>query len=216
MKEIPLSHDRFSQALLAGAALLPVDLNLSAVDLLYSYYVELVRWNRRINLVSRRQHDWIGTHFLDSLVPLGMGLVTGHEKVLDLGSGAGFPGLPLRIAGPGLRLFLAEASARKCAFLRNIVHLLNLDDVKILEGRSEAFQGQEMLEKRMDLVITRAAARPKKVLSLALPFLGEGGRVLVYTGKDLVDDRIGHVHPYHGSDGGGDRVIWEVFVGEIC
>jgi len=210
-----LDHDQFLEAFVTGAALIPIDLNLSALDLFYRYYTELVRWNRRVNLVSRRQHDWIGTHFLDSLAPLGMGLISGQEKALDLGSGAGFPGLPLRIASPGLQVFLAEASARKCAFLRHIVHLLELDDVKILEGRSEAFQEQAAGERQMDLVLTRAAARPKKVLAWALPFLGTEGRVLVYTSKDLVEDGVGNVYPYHGSDGRGDRVIWEVHGEEI-
>ncbi|GBE14845.1 ribosomal RNA small subunit methyltransferase G [bacterium BMS3Abin14] len=210
-----MERGRFAEVLASGAALVPVDLDPAAVDLFYSYYMELVRWNRRINLVSRRQHDWIGTHFLDSLAPLGMGLISGHEKALDLGSGAGFPGLPLRIASPGLRIFLAEASTRKCAFLRHVVHLLELDAVKILEGRSEDFQEQATIKGEMDLVLTRAAARPKRILSWALPFLRPGGRILIYTGRDLVDNKVGNVHPYRGSDGHGDRVIWEVFAEDI-
>ena len=210
-----LDREQFSRAMISGAALLNLAPSQSDLDLLYQYYSELARWNRHINLVSRRDQDWVGTHFLDSMVPLGMGLVSGQELTLDLGSGAGFPGIPMRIARPGLRLFLVEASAGKCVFLRHVVRSLGLNDVEILQGRSRVFQEQGLFKGKMDLVLTRAAARPAKALAWAFPFLREGGRVLVYTVEGLIDKGVGNIHPYNGPGVHEDRVIWEVCGEEI-
>ncbi len=186
-----------------------------AASQLFIYYTELQKWNKKVNLVSRKQPDWVRIHFLDSLVPLAMGLVAGSERMVDLGAGAGFPGVPLKVARVGLKLGLAEASGKKCAWLSHLVRILDLEGVEVLGGRFE-----ELLERKRggqyDLVVSRAAAKPKEILKLASRFLAPGGKALIYTTRALIDEEVGTVHPYKVPGSKVPSVIWEVCAAELA
>jgi len=191
-----------------------IDLEVSSAKKLFLYYQELERWNRQINLVSRKQPEWVRAHFLDSLVPLSMGLVSGEERVIDLGAGAGFPGLPLKVARPGVMLGMAEGSGKKCAFLRHIVRTLDLDSTQVLEGRFE-----NLLEKgwknHFDIAVSRAAAKPSRIVTASLGFLNDRGRVLIYTTPDLTEKNMGELHPYRVPGSKVQWCIWEVHASEL-
>jgi len=191
-----------------GADDLGVELDSTQLQQFAVYYRELEKWNRNINLVSRKRHDWTRVHFLDSLVPLGMDLVEGSERVVDLGAGAGFPGLVLKIGSPGLEVYLVEASGKKCTFLRHIIRTLKIMGAQVLEGRfkevSDGWAGE------FDLAVSRASAKPHLILESAEPLLKEGGRTLVYTTEDLIDKTMGEAHTYRISGSPREWVIWEV------
>ncbi|MDT8396548.1 MAG: 16S rRNA (guanine(527)-N(7))-methyltransferase RsmG [bacterium] len=192
-----------------GSKAMGVDLTKEGANRLFIYHSELEKWNRKVNLVSRKQPDWVRIHFLDSLVPLGMGLISGSERTVDLGAGAGFPGVPLKVARPGLKLDLAEASGKKCAWLSHLLRTLELKDARVLSGRFE-----DLLEEgpggQYDLVVSRAAARPKEVWKWADRFLVPGGKALIYTTRALVDEGVGVEHPYTVPGSKVPSVIWEV------
>jgi len=192
-----------------GADAMGVALTEVAKERLFIYYTELKRWNRKINLVSRRQHDWISIHFLDSLVPLGLGLLGAGERVVDLGAGAGFPGMPLKIAKKDIFLGMAEASGKKCAWLKHLTRELEIDGAQVLDGRFEDLTGSGRAG-GFDVAVSRAAAKPWKILDLAGPFLKPGGRVLVYTTEALVEKGLGKIHPYTVPGSKVPSVIWEV------
>jgi 16S rRNA (guanine527-N7)-methyltransferase len=143
-----------------------------------------------------------------------MGLVSGEERVIDLGAGAGFPGLPLKVARPGVMLGMAEGSGKKCAFLRHIVRTLDLDSAQVLEGRFE-----NLLEKgwknHFDIAVSRAAAKPSRIVAGSLSFLNERGRVLIYTTPDLTEQNMGKLHPYRVPGSKVQWCIWEVPVSEM-
>jgi 16S rRNA (guanine527-N7)-methyltransferase len=131
--------------------------------------------------------------------------------VVDLGAGAGFPGVPLKIAGKGIFLGMAEASGKKCAWLKHLLRILEIDDAQVLEGRfgdlaDEGWAGF------FDIAVSRAAAKPRKILDLARPFIAPGGQVLVYTTEKLIEEGIGKVHPYIVPGSKVPSVIWEVEV----
>lgn len=203
-----METEEFIKSLKQGAKELGIELNPEQLDQFVAYFRELEKWNRNINLVSRKEHDWTRVHFLDSLVPLGMNLVSGSEKMVDLGAGAGFPGLALKIGSPGLEVFLAEASGKKCAFLRHIIRTLDLKDVHVMEGRFEEIATER--DGRFDLVVSRASAKPRLILEVAQPLLREGGRALIYTTEDLADLDRGGLHPYRMPGSPREWVIWEV------
>lgn len=185
-----------------------------ALGMLFQYYAELERWNRKVNLVSRKQPDWVRVHFLDSLAAAGLSLLTGTERIVDLGAGAGFPGLPLKIIQPGTFLGMAEASSKKCAFLKHVVRKLDISNTAVLEGRFEDSLGSGW-KSDFHVAVSRAAAKPSLILERAKPFLKEDGRVLVYTTLALTQPGLGKVHPYNTPGSRVPSVIWEVSVSEL-
>ena len=126
-------------------------------------------------------------HFLESIafgrLLAERGLLEDATRVLDIGSGAGFPGLPLRIAWPGLRLTLLEANAKRCAFLRDLVGELGLVDVEVVKGRAEVAGRDPGHRGAYDLVVARAVAPLSVLVEYALPLLREGGYLAASKGS---------------------------------
>ena len=204
-----MEKDTFISQMKAGAEAMGIVLGGITLDRLFIYYTELERWNRKVNLVSRQRHDWIGIHFLDSLAPLGLGLLGEGVRVVDLGAGAGFPGVPLKVSINDIFLGMAEASGKKCSWLKHLMRVLEIDNAQVLEGRFEDLVSGGW-SKSFDVAVSRAAAKPHKLLDLARPFLVPGGRVLIYTTEALVDKEVGMVHPYQVPGSKIPSVIWEV------
>ena len=206
-----MTREQFIHDLTTGTEAMGIQLDELAKNKLFIYYTELERWNRKVNLVSRRPHDWIRIHFLDSLAPLALGLLGKGGRVVDLGAGAGFPGVPLKIAREGISLCMAEASGKKCTWLKHLIRALEISEAQVLEGRFE-----ELMDSGwagcFDTAVSRAAAKPWKMLDLARPFLAPGGRLLVYTTEALVDKGLGRIHPYQVPGSKVPSVIWEVTI----
>lgn len=146
------------------------------------YIEELRKWNARINLTALTEDLEIGAkHFLDSLTVVPY--LHGAKHVLDIGAGAGFPGLPLKIQSPAIELLLLEASQKKVFFLRTIVRVLQLEGVEVVHGRAEAREITKRYAERFDLVLSRALADLPTSLNLALPYSKKGGRIVGMRGK---------------------------------
>jgi 16S rRNA (guanine527-N7)-methyltransferase len=127
----------FHALLKAGCEHLGLELGNDALERLFIYFEELKRWSRRINLIARetREEDIIESHFLDSLTLLP--LLDGHVHLLDVGTGAGLPGLVCKAAMPELTLTLVEPRLKRVSFLRHIIRTLDLDGVSVLDCRIE-------------------------------------------------------------------------------
>jgi len=204
-----LTVEGFKEKLGEGAAAMGLSLEEKALDRFSLFSSELMRFNKRLNLVSRKEGDWVRTHFLDSLAPLALGFIPSRGSLLDLGSGAGFPGIPLKIVRPGLFVGFAEASGKKCAWLRHAVRFLGMEGISVMEGRFEDLSAREDAGV-WDLVVSRAAGKPGTVLMDARGFLKPGGRVLIYTKENLVENGVGTVHPCTVPGMDRSRVIWDV------
>ena len=165
-----------------------VSLSEAQIGQFERYLALLTAWSERLNLVGNPDPAIIERrHFAESLA-LGAALrerqlLRGREDVLDVGAGAGFPGVPIRIAWPGLRLTLAEETAKKTAFLSALVAELRLDDVAVLTGRAETLAHDAALRERFDLVLARAVAPLSVLLELTLPFARLGGHVAAPKGS---------------------------------
>jgi len=148
-------------------------------------------WNRkRLNLSGSRNLDDFLHHSLDSLTPLAFldESWPGQAKVLDLGSGAGFPGIPLALASSGWKVTLLEASSRKRVFLHTVLKEIGLDDrVKVLAGRAEVLGHDTEHREVYDLVFARAVAKMPALFELALPFVRIGGQLVSFVGNKSVD-----------------------------
>ncbi len=173
---------------IAAARAFEVVLTPAQCDAFEAYYRELVAWNARVNLtaITARDEVWL-KHFLDSLSVAPW--VRAARRVLDVGSGAGFPGVPLKIALLHLNVTLLEATGKKVAFLQHLVAQLALRDISILHARAEDAAHDTAQRAQYDVVVARAVAPLVTLLEYALPFVRVGGLFIAQKGV-AVDEEI--------------------------
>jgi 16S rRNA (guanine527-N7)-methyltransferase len=178
---------------------LVTDLGLSRgqVDQLAAYSEALA--TSAHNLTSARDRDQVDTrHVAESLAVGrlldGQALLPKGARILDLGAGGGLPGIPLRIAWPGIVLTLLESVGKKCRFLEDVARQLGLDNVAVLEGRAETFGHDPAHRERYDLVVARAVAPLPVLVEYALPFLRVGGQLAAIKGRSALREIDDSVH----------------------
>ena len=153
-----------------------------------TYWHELQRWNSRINLTSiRDDRDTVLKHFLDSVGILKFFSIEAGDSVVDIGSGAGFPGLPLKICAPDIKLTLVESSSKKASFIQFLVSRLNVTatDVSIAAQRAEAFAKQSENLAAYDWVLTRYVASLADSAAYCLPLLKCNGTWIAYKPREV-------------------------------
>jgi 16S rRNA (guanine527-N7)-methyltransferase len=154
------------------------------------YYQELSKWGKKMNLVAKAgMAETLTSHFLDSLTLLPL-LPENEFRMLDVGSGAGFPGLVLKVVCPRLELCIVEPRGKRVAFLRHIVRTLGLERVTVLGERLE--HEPEMVQRlgRFDLVTSRAFADMTGFLSLATPYCRSGGQLICMKGPKVDEELL--------------------------
>ncbi len=162
-----------------GAKKLGLHLTPQQLEQFHIYYQELLDWNQRVNLTAITDYEDVQIrHFLDSLtVTLAWQTPIGDAelRLIDVGTGAGIPGLPLKILLPNIKLVLLDATAKKAAFLRHLKHRLRLDGVEIVVGRAEEIAHLTQYREKFDIVLSRAVAPLPTLVELTLPFCAIGG-----------------------------------------
>ncbi len=154
------------------------------------YYRELLAWNEKFNLTAITDYHQVQIkHFLDSLTCLladeDLTRTIYQQRgvrAIDVGAGAGFPGLPLKIACPGLQLTLLEATGKKVGFLEHIASRLGLEGVEVIKGRAEELGHDAAHRERYDLALARAVAELPVLVEYALPFCKQGGLFVAQKG----------------------------------
>jgi 16S rRNA (guanine527-N7)-methyltransferase len=165
---------------------LGIDFSESQIEFFMIYLSELKKWNNTYNITAlKTDEDIIIKHFLDSLLYL-QAMPEGNIKLADIGTGGGFPGIPIKIMRPQTTLTLIEASRKKSSFLRNIVRKTGLSEITVLQKRIE--QLDEEFNNYFDLIVSRATFSIKEFLDLACPFLKDSGRLVLSKGPKAEDE----------------------------
>jgi 16S rRNA (guanine527-N7)-methyltransferase len=164
-----------------GLQELGLHLDSAGLDKLCLFHQQLLAWNKRINLISRKDEDrLIQRHLLDSLTVFQVVSFPEGARLLDVGSGGGLPGIPIKIAQSDLKVDLLESTKKKCRFLQQVLKELGLEMVPVISTRAEDLAIEEMYRNYYDFVTARGVAKPEKIEELALPLLKSGGKLIIY------------------------------------
>src|SRR5579859_6754465 len=172
--------DNLSSMFVAGLAQLGLDgQDPLLVEQFILYRNALLEWNARFNLTAITDpEEVLLKHFLDSLA-----LLTVYDRpevcLLDIGSGAGFPGLPLKIARPQWRVTLLEATGKKVTFLRHVIETLQLEQIEVVQGRAEEIAHKQEYRATFDVVTARAVSSLPNLLECCAPYCRVGGSIIL-------------------------------------
>ncbi|RJP95178.1 MAG: 16S rRNA (guanine(527)-N(7))-methyltransferase RsmG [Desulfobacteraceae bacterium] len=158
------------------------------LDCLALYATELLAWNEKTNLTSITEASEVAEkHMLDSLIPgkyIQSELSGSEISLLDIGSGGGFPGIPLKIFLPHLHVTMIDSVRKKVNFLKYVIRTLNLNGIDAIHTRVEDLAGQKDFAGQFDVVISRAFTSLERFLALAIPFIKPDGMIIAMKGKD--------------------------------
>lgn len=173
----------FERRLVQGAEELGLTLSPAQVRLLETHARELMAWNRKMNLTAIRSPEAIAEkHFIDALAVSRF--ITREKKIMDMGTGGGFPSLPLKIIHPGIAFTLVDAVRKKVTFLNHVIRTLGLDGIRADHARVEELALTEGVAGTFDAVISRGFAQLDVFVALALPMLRPGGVIWAMKGED--------------------------------
>jgi len=179
------------ELLAAGAEKLGLKLGERELGLFQTYYEELIDWNQRMNLTAIIEYDKVQiNHFLDSLTVVSAWKPSTNRpngKVIDIGTGAGVPGIPLKIVYPQIKLSLMDSTNKKITFLNHLKQKLGLDDIEIINGRAEEL-GHQIYRESYDLVLARGLAPMPPLAELTIPFCKIGGKFVAYKKGDIKEE----------------------------
>ncbi len=203
------------EKLKVGANKLGLELTPGQLEQFAIYYQELTDWNQRMNLTKITGYEEVQIkHFLDSLT-VTLALKQEGFRLIDVGTGAGLPGIPLKILLPDIRLVLLEATAKKATFLRHLRHRLGLDDIEIVVGRAEEVAHQSRYREKFDIVLSRGVASLPTLVELTLPFCAIGGSFIAQK-KGNIDQEISQAARAISRLGGNLREVKRIDLAEFA
>ena len=170
-----------------GAKKLDIQIDKRKIEKFAIHALELMKWNQKTNLTAITDPFEVAVkHFLDSIVPVK--IIPSNASLLDIGSGGGFPGIPLKVTLPSLSVTMIDASRKKVSFLKHIIRTLELKNIDALHIRAEEFANKPGVEKKFNVIISRALSSMTTFALTALPFLKENGAIIAMRGNVSDDD----------------------------
>ncbi len=177
----------FKEKLIAKFDEYGVTLNDIQIQQFEDYYNLLIEWNEKFNLTAITDEDEvIEKHFIDSILPSY--LMAENSNIIDIGAGAGFPSIPLKILRPDLHFILIDSVNKKITFISEVISKLNLSGLVAIHTRIEELAANPAYRETFDICVSRAVARLNTLVEYSLPFVKLGGCMLAYKSKQIEDE----------------------------
>ncbi|NMB07328.1 MAG: 16S rRNA (guanine(527)-N(7))-methyltransferase RsmG [Tissierellia bacterium] len=175
--------------LIDGAKTIDINLSEKQIEKFILYKKLLQEWNKKINITSITEDREVDIkHFIDSIVPIKTNLFNGKLKVIDIGTGGGFPGVPLKIINEDLDILLLDSTNKKIRFLDEVIEKLELKNIEAYHGRAEELGRNEEFREKYDIAISRAVASLDTLSEYALPLVSIGGHFIAMKGPDVEEE----------------------------
>lgn len=172
-----------------GAEDIDISINDEAINDFSIYRDKLIEWNEKINITAITDTIEIQQkHFLDSLTPFTTGLLAGNKKIIDIGTGGGFPGLPLKIINKSLEVVLLDSLNKRINFLNEVIDVLGLNNIKAVHGRAEELSLKPAYREGFDIAVSRAVASLNTLAEYCIPFVKVGGYFISMKGPQVEEE----------------------------
>ena len=182
-----IGSPEWQQLVIEGAGQLDIQLDGGHTEKFALHARELFRWNRRMNLTAiKKPLDVAVKHYLDSILPAKF--IPQGASLLDIGSGAGFPGIPLKIFMPSLSVTMMDATRKKVSFLKHTIRELHLSHIWAVHARIEDYIKDKSINKRFDVIICRAFSGLRFFVMSVLPLMKSGGVLIALKGREAEDE----------------------------
>ena len=182
-----LGSDAWKHLITSGAAQMGIEVSADQVEAFALHARELVLWNRKTNLTAIVDPQQLAVkHFLDAIAPLPH--IPNQGALIDIGTGGGFPGIPLKVMRPDQPMTLIDSSRKKISFVKHIIRQLGLQKIEALHTRAQSLVLTDDHRGRYHVIVSRAVAEPAAILEIASGLPAPGCRIIIYQGPNTPEN----------------------------